>query len=287
MARIGRTSTLKVIKRVPPGAILDAGELGEVLLPGKYCPENLAVDDHLAVFLFHDSQGRLIATTQRPRAEVGQFAYLEVVANSEFGAFVDWGLDKDLLVPFGEQHRPMHVGRHYIVHVFFNSADGRILASSKIEKFVKEGRPHAFIVGQPVDLLIANSTELGFKAVINHSHWGLLYRNEVKEQLSFGQRRRGFVKYVRPDGKIDLALEVGQDSGDTNSETILKYLHENEGFAAVHDKSDAGMILSLFGMSKKTFKKTIGGLYKKRLIIIETDGIRLARQEDGCHPQHS
>ncbi len=142
-----------------------------MLLPNKYCPEDLASDDQLPVFLYFDSQGRATATTQRPRAEVGQFAYLEVVANSEFGAFVDWGLDKDLLVPFGEQHRPMHVGRRYILHVFVNKADGRILASSKIEKFIKEGRPHTFQVGQLVDLIIANSTDLGFKAVVNHSQW--------------------------------------------------------------------------------------------------------------------
>ena len=279
MARIGHTYTLRVIKRVSPGAILDAGELGEVLLPNKYCPEDLALDDQLPVFLYFDSQGRAIATTQRPRAEVGQFAYLEVVANSEFGAFVDWGLDKDLLVPFGEQHRPMHVGRRYILHVFVNKADGRILASSKIEKFLKEGRPHTFQVGQLVDLIIANSTELGFKAVVNHSHWGVLYKNELKEQLSFGQSKRGFVKYIRPDGKIDLALEAGQDSSDRNTETILKYLQENEGFAAVHDKSDAGLILSVFGMTKRTFKKTIGGLYKRRLITIDVDGIHLVKQK--------
>ena len=165
-------------------------------------------------------------------------------------------------------------------------ADGRILASSKIEKFLKEGRPHTFQVGQPVDLIIANSTELGFKAVVNHSHWGLLYKNELKEQLSFGQSKRGFVKYIRPDGKIDLALEAGQDSSDRNTETILKYLQENEGFAAVHDKSDAGLILSVFGMTKRTFKKTIGGLYKRRLITIDEDGIRLSMHGHGCHRSH-
>ncbi|MEE4272123.1 MAG: S1-like domain-containing RNA-binding protein [Thermoanaerobaculales bacterium] len=275
MSRIGRTCTLKVIKRVPPGAILDGGELGEVLLPDRYCPDDLALDDQLPVFLYLDSQKRAIATTQKPRAEVDQFAFLEVVANSEFGAFVDWGLDKDLLVPFGEQHRPMRVGHRYIVHVYVNRADGRILASSKIEKFLEEGKPHTFWVGQPVDLIIANSTDLGFKAVVNHSHWGLLYKNELNEQLSYGQSKNGFVKFIRPDGKIDLALDAGQDSSDRNAEAILMHLQENEGFAAVNDKSDARMILSVFGMSKRTFKKTIGGLYKRRLITIDADGIRL------------
>jgi len=136
-------------------------------------------------------------------------------------------------------------------------------------------------VGQPVDLIIANSTELGFRAVVDHSHWGVLYKNELKEQVSFGQSKRGFVKHVRPDGKIDLALEEGQESSDRNTQTILNYLRQNEGFSAIHDKSDAGLILSVFGMSKRTFKKTIGGLYKKRLITIDADGIRLTNLDQG------
>ncbi|MCP4903055.1 MAG: GntR family transcriptional regulator [bacterium] len=277
MIRIGHTYNLKVIKLVPPGAFLDAGELGAVLLPKKHCPEDLAFDDLLPVFLYLDSQGLAIATTQRPRAEVGQFAYLEVLENSKFGAFLDWGLDKDLLVPFGEQHRPMPAGSRCIVHVFVSEVDGRILASSKIEKFLEDGRPHDFQAGQPVDLIVANSTDLGFKAVVDHSHWGVLYKNEVHERLSFGQSRRGFVKHVRPDGKIDLTLETGQESSDRGAQAILKYLEDNDGFAAVHDKSDAELILSVFGMTKRTFKKTIGGLYKRRVITIDADGIRLVK----------
>ncbi len=277
MIRIGHTYNLKVIELVPPGAFLDAGELGVVLLPNQHCPEDLAFDDLLPVFLYLDSQGRAIATTQMPRAEVGQFAYLEVLENSKFGAFLDWGLDKDLLVPFAEQHRPMRAGCCYIVHVFVSEVDGRILASSKIERFLKDGRPHDFQAGQPVDLIIANSTDLGFKAVVDHSHWGVLYKNEVHERLSFGQSKAGFVKYVRPDGKIDLILEAGQESSDRSPQVILKYLEDNEGFAAVHDKSDPELIMSVFGMTKRTFKKTIGGLYKRRVINIDADGIRLVK----------
>ena len=277
MIKIGQIYTLKVLKMAQPGAILDADELGEILLPNRYCPENLAVDDQVSVFLYFDSQGRPIATTQIPKAQIGQFAYLEVIADSDFGAFLDWGIDKDLLVPFGEQHRPMQIGRSYIVYIYLNKADGRIVASSKIEKFLSDGRPHDFRVGQPVDLIIANSTDLGFKAVINDSHWGVLYKNEVQERLSFGQYKLGFIKHIRPDGKIDLALDAGQEANDQRAETILEYLQNNEGFAAVHDKSDAEEIQRVFGMSKKTFKKTIGGLYKRRIISINADGIRLVR----------
>ena len=188
---------------------------------------------------------------------------------------MDWGLDKDLLAPFGEQHRTMEVGQSYLVYVYLNNADGRITASSKIEKFLDAGAPHDFAPGQQVDLIIANSTELGFKAIINHSHWGLLYKDEVHERLSFGQARRGFIKFVRPDGKIDLALREEQDTRDKYTMTVLNYLKEHDGFAAVHDKSEPGIIEGLFGMSKKSFKKVIGRLYKQRIIKIEADGIRL------------
>jgi predicted RNA-binding protein (virulence factor B family) len=281
MAEIGHIHDLKVIKMVRPGAILDADELGEALLPTRYCPEDLAVNDHLPVFLYFDSQGRVIATTQKPKAQIGQFAYLEVIAKSDFGAFLDWGLDKDLLAPFGEQHQPMQVGRSYIVHIYLNKTDGRIVASSKIEKFLADGKPHDFRVRQRVDLIIANSTDLGFKAVVDHSHWGLLYKNEVQERLSFGQYKQGFIKHIRPDGKIDLALDAGQEISDKRTLAVLDYLRQNEGFAAVHDKSDAEVIQRIFSMSKKSFKKTIGGLYKRRVITIDADGIRLVESYPG------
>lgn len=275
MSCIGRTCSIEVLRFTGPGAFLDAQALGEVLLPKKHCPENIAVGDDLSVFLYHDSEGRVIATTQTPLAEVGEFAYLEVLSESDFGAFLGWGLDKDLLVPFGEQHRPMIVGNSYLVHLHINKADGRIVASSKIDKFLDDERPHAFKRGQPVELIISNTTALGFKAIVDHSHWGVLYKNEVDERLSFGQYKKGFIKFVRPDGKIDLSLDVGQEGRDRYAMTILNYLRKNDGFAPAHDKSDVALVKRLFGMSKKVFKKTIGGLYKKRLITIEADGIRL------------
>jgi predicted RNA-binding protein (virulence factor B family) len=227
------------------------------------------------VFLYFDSDGRPVATTQTPKANVGEFAYLEVVETTSVGAFLDWGLDKDLLVPFGEQHRPMEAGKSYLVYVHVNRADGRIIASSKIDKFLDDERPHNFRPWQEVKLVIGNSTDLGFKAIINHSHWGVLYKDEVFQRLSFGQSIQGFIKRVRPDGKIDLSLQGGQVTRDKYSQTILDYLKKQNGFAPVHDKSDPALISRLFGMSKGAFKKAIGGLYKQRIISIEEEGIRL------------
>lgn len=275
MLSLGQTYTLRVLKMTDQGAYMDGENLGEILLPTKYCPPDLAADSHLPVFLFQESEAQLTVTTQIPKVMVGEFAYLKVVASTDYGNFMDWGLDKDLLAPFGEQHRPMEVGRSYLVYVYLNKADGRITASSKIDKFLDDETPHDYAPGQPVDLIIANTTDLGFKAIINHSHWGLLYKDEINERLSFGQSRRGVIKFVRADGKIDLALKQEQETRDQYTRTVVNYLNEHDGFAAAHDKTDPAKIQKLFGMSKKAFKKTIGGLYKQRVITIESDGIRL------------
>lgn len=275
MITIGQSYELEVIKAVDFGFYLDAQNLGEVLLPLKFAPSDLVEGDSIEVFLYLDSEDRPIATTQKPRAKVGEFAYLKVVDTNKFGAFLDWGLDKDILVPFAEQHRPMEAGRSYLVYLYIGDIDGRITASSKIDKFLDDLRPHDFKSGQAVDLIIANSTELGYKAIINHSHWGVLYTNEVFQRLSFGQYKKGFIKRVRPDGKIDLSLQGGQETRDKYAKIILIYLNKQGGFAPVHDKSDPELISDLFGMSKGAFKKAIGGLYKQRIITIEKDGIRL------------
>ncbi len=278
MISIGQIYELEVIKIVDFGVYLDAENLGEVLLPNKNAPDDVVVGDIIEVFIYLDSEGRPVATNQEPYAIVGEFAYLEVVDVSKVGAFLDWGLDKDVLVPFAEQHRPMEVGRSYLVYLFIG-LDGRIIASSKIDKFLDDDRPHDFKPQQAVDLIIASSTELGYKAIVNHSHWGVLYKNDVFQRLSFGQSIKGFIKHIRPDGKIDLSLQGGQESRDKYSKIILNYLHKNDGFAPVHDKSDPALISDLFGMSKGAFKKAIGGLYKQRIISIEKDGIRLLEKQ--------
>lgn len=274
MINVGQIYELEVIKAVDFGFYLDAENLGEVLLPLKYAPSDLVEGDIIEVFLYLDSESRPLATNQEPKALVGEFAYLKVADTSSVGAFLDWGLDKDVLVPFAEQHRPMEVGKFYLVYVFIG-LDGRIIASSKIDKFLDDERPHDFKPQQKVDLIIANTTDLGFKAIINHSHWGLLYKNDVFQRLSFGQYKKGFIKHVRPDGRIDLSLQGGQETRNKHAKIILKYLNDHDGFAAVHDKSAPELIADLFGMSKGAFKKTIGGLYKQRVISIDKTGIRL------------
>jgi len=275
MISIGKNYKLAVTKRVDFGFYLDAGDLGEVLLPRKQAPKSLSVGDSIDVFLYLDSEDRPIATTKTPKACVGEFAYLKVLAITEVGAFLDWGLDKDVLVPFGEQHRPMEVGHSYLVYLYLDKIDGRITASSKVDKFLDYERDHDFKPRQAVDLIIANSTDLGYKAIVNHTHWGMLYKDDVHQRLSFGQYKKGFIKHIRPDGRIDLTLQGGQETRDKYAKIILIYLKSQNGFAAVHDKSDPQLISDLFGMSKGAFKKAIGGLYKQKIINIEKDGIRL------------
>ncbi|WP_442511882.1 CvfB family protein [Novipirellula sp. SH528] len=258
MIKIGRTYNLEVVKETEFGVYLDAEDLGEILLPKKHTPENLSVGDTVEVFLYLDSEDRPIATTQTPKAEVGEFAYLKVKENTQFGAFLDWGLDKDVLVPFAEQHRPMTVGHSYIVFLYLDN-QGRITATSKIDKVVKEDDQHNFCPQQPVDLIIGNSTELGFKAIVDQSHWGLLYKDEVDQRLSFGQSIQGYIKYIREDGKIDLSLKSGRQIRDNYSQIILDFLRDHDGFASVHDKSPPAQIDKLFGMSKGQFEKSDRG----------------------------
>ena len=274
MIQIGRTYNLRVVKETEFGFYLDAENLDQILLPSKHAPGNLSIDDTVDVFLYLDSEDRPIATTQTPKAEVGEFAYLEVKDNNQIGAFLDWGLDKDVLVPFAEQHRPMNVGESYIVYLYLDNRE-RIAATSKIDKVVMEDGPHDLLPQQSVDLIIGNSTELGFKAIVNHSHWGLLYRDEVDQRLSFGQSIQGYVKHIREDGRIDLSLKSAQEIRDNYHQVIQDYLHDHNGFAPVHDKSSPAQIFDLLGMSKGQFKKAVGALYKQRVITIEKDGIRV------------
>ena len=214
MITIGKTYKLKAIKKLDFGVYLDAEDLYEVLLPKRYVPRDLEMGDEIEVFLYLDSEDRPVATTEIPKAQLGEFAYLSVVDVNNTGAFLDWGLAKDLFVPYGEQHRPMEIGRSYIVYVYLDKIKGRLTASSKIDKFLDDEKPHDFTPQQAVKLLIANSTDLGYKAIINNSHWGVLYSNEVHQRLSFGQSIGGFIKRIRPDGKIDLSLQGGKETRD-------------------------------------------------------------------------
>lgn len=279
MIKIGREYELDVVKEMEFGFFLDAEDLGEILLPRKLAPKDLQVGDYIVVFLYLDSEDRPVATTQKPKARVGEFAYLKVKDVTRVGAFLDWGLDKDLFVPFGEQHKPLEAGQSYLVYVYVNEADGRIVASSKVDKYVDESKPHNFKPKQAVKLIIANSTDLGYKAVINNRHWGVLHKDDVQQRLSFGQSINGYIKRIRPDGKIDLMLHSSKEKLDKNATIIKEYLEKHGGHAKVHDKSDPKDITRLFHMSKVAFKKAIGNLYKQKIIVIEEDGIRLTKKQ--------
>jgi uncharacterized protein len=275
MIQLGKRYTLRVSELSDIGAGMDAENLGTVLLPRRFVPPATVVGSELSVFLYLDSEDRLSATTLAPLAMVGEFAYLAVVDVNNAGAFLDWGLEKDLLVPYPEQHKPMKVGQSYLVYLYVDRVHGRIVASSKIDKFLDDDRPHRFRAGQAVVLLIANSTELGHKAIINHSHWGLLHKSDVSQRLSFGQSIRGYIKHVRPDGKIDLSLQSRDDKLDRNADAIMHYLRQQGGAAPLHDKSDPKLIEQTLGMSKATFKKCIGRLYKDGIVELTGAGIRI------------
>lgn len=278
MTQLGQYATLEVVKIVDFGFYLDAGELGEILLPKRQIKEPPQVGDEVEVFIYLDSKDLPIATTKRPRAKVGDFAHLTVKDVGRFGAFLDWGLEKDLLVPFGEQHRPLEVGDTCIVYVYVDDIDHRITASSKIDKYLEEDGTDKFKANEEVSLLIANNTDLGLKAIINNSHWGLIYKDDIFGQISFGQRKKGFIKQVRSDGKINISFNGGKVTRDKNAHVIMNYLSKNEGYAPFHDKTDPKLISRAFGISKAAFKKAIGGLYKNKEIVIEKNGIRLVEK---------
>jgi hypothetical protein len=278
MTEIGKFNRLRVIKRLDAGVYLNGEELGEIFLPRSYVPESCRTGDIVDVFIFRDSEDHLIATTQRPYAMVGDFAFLKVVSVNPVGAFLDWGLQKDLLVPFREQKQKMEEGRSYIVYIYLDDRTSRIVASSKLDKFLDK-QPVQLQEGQSVELLIYDRTELGYKAIISNSRRGVLYKNEVFQTLKIGQRITGYIKKMRDDGKIDLCLQKpGYENIDGVSEKIMDKLKAKGGFIPVTDKSSPEVIYTLFGVSKKTYKKAIGALYKKRLITIESNGITLIKK---------
>ncbi len=276
MAEIGKINNLEIVKEVDFGVYLDGEEDGEILLPKRYVPEGAGIGDVLEVFIYLDSEDRIIATTEKPLATAGEFAFLEVVAVTPFGAFLNWGLPKDLLVPFREQWQKMEVGRSFMVYIYLDHETKRIVASSKVEKFL-DNLPVEFEVGEEVDLMIFGETELGYKAIVDDISTGILYKNEVFQTVKTGQLLKGYVKKIRDDEKIDLSLQkptVGRF--DEFTEKVLSFLKENDGSMPLTDKSPPEVIYETFGMSKKNFKKAIGALYKKRMIIIDEGTIRLS-----------
>jgi uncharacterized protein len=275
MVRIGKPSTLEVVKFTDQGAYLDGGPYGEILLPNRYVPEGCREEDELEVFIFFDSEDRIVASTVFPTVMADEFGYLKVVAVTSFGAFLDWGLPKDLLVPFREQAVKMELGGNYLVRVYVDHKTGRIVASSKINKYLNKEEID-FAEGDEVDLIISNRTDLGYNAVINKKHLGILYFNEIFKPIKTGDEVKGFIKKIREDGKIDLCLEKqGYEKVDPVSSEILEKLKANNNFLPYSDKTDPDVIKAALGISKKTFKKAIGLLYKNKQITIEEEGIRL------------
>lgn len=276
MIKIGQFNRLMVAKEVPFGVYLDGKEYGEILLPKKYVPKNTSPEDMIDVFIYFDSEDKIIATTRSPLAEVNKCAFLKVIDVNPTGAFLDWGLDKDLLVPRPEQQRPMEQNKFYVVYLKQDSQE-RIFASSKLDYFLDKS-PAEYSFNEEVNLMIAQKTELGFKVIINHKHWGLIHTNDVFQNLYVGQKIKGYIKQIREDQKIDVVLrQQCAIARDDLSSRILEALVKADGFLPLYDKSSPEEISRMFAESKKRFKNAIGQLYKEGKIILEPAGIRLAK----------
>ena len=275
MLNIGQLNTLEVVKIVDFGVYLDGDDdYGTVLLPKRYVPEGLERGDNIEVFVYFDSEDQIIATTETPLGMVGEFALLKVVGLSPVGAFADIGLTKDLLIPFSEQRVPLQEGKEVMVYIYTDNASGRIVGTTKLNKFLDKTTPH-YQRGQEVPVQIAEITDLGFKAIVNGEHWGLLFRTESFGKLFIGKKLKAYIKDVRADGKIDLSLQkLGRDKLDDLAAKILVSLDKQDGFVPISDKSSPEEIFSAFRTSKATYKKTIGNLMKRGLIKIEKEGIR-------------
>ena len=272
---LGAYNLLKVVKKVDFGMYLDGGVEGEILLPTRYVPEGCKIGDELNVFLYLDQDEKIIATTLEPLAKVGDFACLEVAWVNEYGAFLNWGLMKDLFCPFREQKMRMQKGERYIVYVKLDEESYRIMATAKVDKYLNQDKP-AYKHGDEVDLLVQQKTELGFKVIIDNAYGGLIYDNQVFRPLHTGDRLKGYIDRVRPDGKIDVTIQpTGRRQTEEFSDVLLAYLQDNGGHCSLGDKSPAELIADRFKVSKKTFKKAIGDLYRKRLITISDEAIDL------------
>ncbi|MCD5978923.1 CvfB family protein [Pseudomonas quasicaspiana] len=277
MALIGRYNSLQVVKHTNFGLYLDGGADGEILLPNRYIPKDIPSEDEdwLNVFIYLDSEDKLLATTEKPKVQVGEFASLKVVEVNSIGVFLDWGLPKDLLLPYSEEKRTLQAGDYCVVHVYLDKHTRRITATARLDRYLDK-TPASYSVGQEVDLLVAEATDMGFKAIINNKHWGLIHKNEVFKFMRAGKQEKGYIKEVRTDGNISLSLQpVGEQAASSLNNKILGKLKENNGMLPVSDKSDPQVISNLFGVSKGNFKKAIGALYKQGQIVIHADRIEL------------
>ncbi|WPO78100.1 S1 RNA-binding domain-containing protein [Flavobacterium sp. KACC 22761] len=284
MLKIGKYNALKILRDTKVGLFLgnpenDPDGIHDVLLPNKYVPNEFEIGEELVVFVYLDHEQRPVATTLEPYIMLNEFALLRVNYINQVGAFMDWGMEKDILVPFKEQARPMEKGKRYLVYLYMDKQTNRLVASSKTNQFLSND--HLTVEkGEEVDLIVSHITDMGINVIINEQHKGLLYKDEVyDDSIRTGDRMRGYIKNIRPDNKIDVVLQVqGYESIEPNAEKILGELRANRGFLRLNDNSHPEDIKTVLKMSKKTFKKAIGALYKEKLIEIKEDGIYLVKE---------
>lgn len=272
---LGDYNTLLVSRKSDIGLYLDGGPDNEILLPNKYVPEGAKEGDKLRVFLYLDQEERLIATTQEPYAKVGDFAYLECVWVNQYGAFLDWGLMKNLFCPFREQRQHMEIGKSYLVHVLIDRDSYRIMASAKVSKFLSTDHP-PYQPGDEANILVWQPTDMGYKVIVDNRYYGLIFRNQVFQPIHTGDRLKAYISNVREDGKLDIALQhTGRQHTQDFAEELLAYLHDHNGICSLGDKSDADDIRDTFHVSKKTFKRAVGDLYKRHLVMAGDYEVRL------------
>ncbi|MDF7798531.1 S1-like domain-containing RNA-binding protein [Pontiellaceae bacterium B1224] len=275
MVEVGKMNTLAISRFSDFGLLLDGEQLGEILIPKRYVSKDWKEGDKVNVFVYLDSEDRLTATTERPKAQVGEFVLLRCKDATPIGAFLDWGLPKDLFVPFREQRMKMRQGESYLVHIYYDNASERIVASAKLDKFLSSSK-RFYKNGEEVELIAWQKSDLGYKFIINNERWGMVFNNEIFQAIQRGKKLKGYIKNVRPDGRIDLALnKPGYEKVSMLTDVILNHLKANNGFMPITSKTPPEQINALFGVSKKTYKNAIGALYKQRMITIEDDGVRL------------
>lgn len=277
MIRIGEYQSLRIEREMPQGYYLSDEEGTEVLLPRGYVSTEMEIGDALAVFVYNDSEDRPVATTETPLFCVNEFAYLEVIDANEIGAFCEWGVSKGLFVPFRNQVRTLEKGQHYVVYMYLDELTKRLVGTTKLDKYLTKEAEDEFEMGEEVDVLVYTKTDLGFNVIVDKTYKGLIYDNEIRQEIRIGQKFKGYVKPLREDGKLDISIDqIGHLSIEPNAQYLLDELKSSEGFLSFTDKSDPGLIRERFGISKKLFKKALGTLYRQQLVVLKEDGIYLA-----------
>jgi len=275
MIELGNYNKLKIVRDTAPGLFLESATGAEILLPNKYVPKTFEIGDMLNVFCYLDFDERPVATSLEPFMKRNEFGFLKVVEVNQIGAFLDWGLEKHLFVPFSEQRDKMKEGQWYVVFCYLDDLSFRLVASNKIDKFMSN-KDLTVTEEEKVNLMVTRLTDLGWEVIINNVHKGLVFSSEIFQRMAVGQQMDGYIKRIRPDNKIDISLQPqGQKMLEPTAEKIFKVLKDHGGFLPLHDKSDPNEITKVLQMSKKTFKKGIGTLYKARQIEIKGDGIHL------------